>query len=44
LAPGESKEMPVVFYVESEILDGAETKNLEAITLSYTFHRMEETG
>ena len=44
LQPGESKEMPVVFFVEPEITEGEETKNLEAITLSYTFHRMEETG
>ncbi len=40
LAPGESKEMPVVFYVEQEILDDPETSNLETITLSYTFHRV----
>lgn len=41
LAPGESKEMPVVFYVDPEILNNPETKNLENITLSYTFHRVE---
>lgn len=42
LAPGESKEMPVVFYVDPEILVDPETKNLESITLSYTFHKVEE--
>ena len=41
LAPGESKEMPVVFYVDPEILVDPETKNLESITLSYTFHKVE---
>lgn len=41
LAPGESKEMPVVFYVDPEILNDPETKNLESITLSYTFHKVE---
>ncbi len=42
LAPGESKEMPVVFYVDPEILNDPETKNLESITLSYTFHKVED--
>ena len=42
LAPGESKEMPVVFYVDPEILNDPETKNLESITLSYTFHKVAD--
>ena len=42
LAPGESKEMPVVFYVDPEILNDPETKNLESITLSYTFHKVKD--
>lgn len=37
LKPGETIDMPVVFYVDPAIVDVPELKNLGAITLSYTF-------
>jgi len=38
LKPGETREMPVVFFVDPEIVNHQETKNLKVITLSYTFY------
>jgi cytochrome c oxidase assembly protein subunit 11 len=38
LAPGEKREMPVVFYVDPEIAKAEETKTITALTLSYTFY------
>ncbi|MBX3529187.1 MAG: cytochrome c oxidase assembly protein [Rhizobiaceae bacterium] len=38
LKPGEKMEMPVVFYVDPEIVDAPELKNIHTITLSYTFY------
>jgi cytochrome c oxidase assembly protein subunit 11 len=37
LKPGESLEMPVVFYVDPDIVNVPELKDLKTITLSYTF-------
>lgn len=37
LQPGETLEMPVVFYVDPDIVDQPELKNVKTITLSYTF-------
>jgi cytochrome c oxidase assembly protein subunit 11 len=37
LAPGESAELPVSFFVDPAILDDPDTKDLQSITLSYTF-------
>ncbi|MBX3497444.1 MAG: cytochrome c oxidase assembly protein [Parvibaculum sp.] len=39
LVPGESAEMPIVFFVDPEMLDDIETRNVRTITLSYTFFR-----
>lgn len=41
LKPGETLDMPVVFYVDPDIVDVPELKNLKTITLSYTFFPIE---
>lgn len=42
LAPGETVRMPVLFYVDPAILDDPDTKDVEEITLSYTFYPVDE--
>ena len=42
LQPGESVRMPVLFYVDPSILKDENAKDLEQITLSYTFHKALE--
>ena len=37
LKPGETLDMPVIFYVDPDVVDVPELKNIETITLSYTF-------
>jgi cytochrome c oxidase assembly protein subunit 11 len=41
LKPGETLDMPVVFYVDPDIVDVPELKDLKTITLSYTFFPIE---
>lgn len=42
LQPGQEVDMPVQYYVDPAILDDEETKGIEQITLSYTFHLSAE--
>jgi cytochrome c oxidase assembly protein subunit 11 len=42
LKPGESKEMPVTFFVDPKMLDDPDTKNFTDITLSYVFYPKTE--
>lgn len=42
MAPGEKREMPVVFYVDPSIADDHENDGLSTITLSYTFYPVKD--
>eukprot|EP01013_Petalomonas_cantuscygni_P008457 TRINITY_DN21180_c0_g1_i1.p1 TRINITY_DN21180_c0_g1~~TRINITY_DN21180_c0_g1_i1.p1 ORF type:complete len:196 (-),score=49.22 TRINITY_DN21180_c0_g1_i1:98-685(-) len=39
LKPGQTMRMPVLYYVDPAILDDPETRDIQEITLSYTFYR-----
>ncbi len=41
LQPHERVEMPVTFYVDPEILNDPDTKDIKELTLAYTFHLTE---
>jgi cytochrome c oxidase assembly protein subunit 11 len=38
LKPGEEVRMPVLYYIDPAILDDPDNKDVQQITLSYTFH------
>jgi len=42
MAPGEKREMPVVFYVDPSILNDNDNATLNTITLSYTFYPVRD--
>jgi cytochrome c oxidase assembly protein subunit 11 len=42
LAPGEKREMPVVFYVDPALAADNENDGLKSITLSYTFYPLRD--
>lgn len=42
LEPGQSVDMPVTYYVDPEIANDPDLKNLETITLSYTFYKADK--
>ena len=42
LQPGERVKMPVTFYIDPEIDENIETRNIKSLTLSYTFYTLEE--
>lgn len=44
LKGGETREMPVVFYVDPAILDESDNATLNTITLSYTFYPIRDAA
>jgi cytochrome c oxidase assembly protein subunit 11 len=44
LRPGEQVDMPVIYYVDPKILTDPDTRDIGAITLSYTFHKTAQSG
>ncbi|MDB5523571.1 MAG: Cytochrome oxidase biosis protein Cox11-CtaG, copper delivery to Cox1 [Rhizobium sp.] len=42
LKPGETRDMPVVFFVDPDVVNYPETKDLKVLTLSYTFYSSQK--
>lgn len=42
LKPGQEVRMPVLFYVDKKIMDDPDNKDVQEITLSYTFYPVEK--
>jgi cytochrome c oxidase assembly protein subunit 11 len=42
MAPGETRQMPVVFYVDPAIVKDSDNDSLNTITLSYTFYPVRD--
>jgi cytochrome c oxidase assembly protein subunit 11 len=43
LKPGETVRMPVIFFVDPKILNDPDARDVEEITLSYTFYPVDST-
>lgn len=41
LLPGETVDMPVFFFIDPEIMDDPQLKNVRSVTLSYTFFQTD---
>jgi len=44
LAPHQKVDMPVIYFVDPAIKDDPDAADIQQITLSYTFHKVEEGG
>lgn len=44
LQPGETVEMPIVFFVDPDIAENRELNTIQEITLSYTFYASDNEG
>jgi cytochrome c oxidase assembly protein subunit 11 len=44
LKPGETRDMPVVFYVDPALARDADQQTLDTITLSYSFYPLRDQG
>ncbi|MCE7798793.1 cytochrome c oxidase assembly protein [Sphingobium sufflavum] len=44
LQPGQEVRMPVLYYIDPKILDDQDNKDVQEITLSYTFYPVEKDG
>jgi cytochrome c oxidase assembly protein subunit 11 len=44
LQPGETVDMPIVFFVDPELDDNQELDTIKEITLSYTFYASDNGG
>lgn len=44
LEPGESAELPVVFYLDNQLLDDRRMDDVKTVTLSYTFFPVPPAG
>jgi cytochrome c oxidase assembly protein subunit 11 len=44
LEPGQQIRMPVVYFIDPKILDDPDARDVEEITLSYTFYPVDEAG
>ena len=44
LAPGQEVRMPVIYFVDPKMLDDPDARDIEEITLSYTFHPIADHG
>ena len=41
MLPGETVDMPVFFFIDPDIMDDPQLKNVRSVTLSYTFFQTD---